>query len=59
MPAELVPENFWLLADPTQEVLVEDWPAFSQRAAVPLRQLATGTLGADLPYSPAGAQDDR
>lgn len=39
MTAAEIPENFWLLADPSQEVLIDGRPAFSQLAPVPLHQL--------------------
>jgi hypothetical protein len=38
MSAAQVPENFWLLADPSLEVLIDGRPAFSQVAPVPLSQ---------------------
>ncbi|HEX8093102.1 hypothetical protein [Jatrophihabitans sp.] len=50
MSAAHVPENFWLLADPDQEVLIAGRPAFSQLAPVPLRQLGTDTITAGEPY---------
>jgi len=49
MPAAHVPENFWMLADPSQEVLVDGRPEFSQLAPVPLRQLGADPLAAE-PY---------
>ncbi|MDQ1741135.1 MAG: hypothetical protein QOE53_2787 [Pseudonocardiales bacterium] len=39
MSATQVPENFWVLADPSQEVLIDGRPAFSQLGPVPLPQL--------------------
>jgi hypothetical protein len=50
MSAAQVPENFWMLADPSQEVLMDGRPAFSQLAPVPLRQLGTDTITAGEPY---------
>jgi hypothetical protein len=50
-PAQ-VPENFWLLADPSQEVLIDGRPAFSQVAPVPLLLLH----GDQLPSAGPGAE---
>lgn len=52
MPAAQVPDGFWLLADPSQEVLIEDRPAFCQVAPVPLRQLGTDTRAVGAQYQP-------
>jgi hypothetical protein len=38
MSTTQVPDNFWLLADPSQEVLVAGRPAFSQLGPVLLSQ---------------------
>jgi hypothetical protein len=50
MSTTQVPDNFWLLADPSQEVLIDDRPAFSQLAPVPLHRLGTETMPAGEPY---------
>jgi hypothetical protein len=57
MSAAQVSGSFWLLADPLQEVLVDDRPAFCQLAPVPLRQLGTDTMTAGEPY--LADSDDR
>jgi hypothetical protein len=58
MSAARVPENFWLLADPSQEVLIDGRPAFSQLAPVPLRQLGTETIPPGEPYRAAPERQD-
>jgi hypothetical protein len=50
MSAARLPENFRLLADPSQEVLIDGRPAFSQLAPVPLRRLGSDTIPAGEPY---------
>jgi len=50
MSTAQLPDNFWLLADPSQEVLMDGRPAFSQLAVVPLRQL--GMVPAGEPATP-------
>ena len=52
MSAAQVPENFWLLADPSQEILVVGRPAFSQLAPVPLRHVGSEPVLADEPRLP-------
>jgi len=60
MSAAPVPDNFWLLADASQEVLIDGRPAFSQLAPVPLRQLGIDTLTAGESYRALpGTLDDR
>jgi len=55
MSAAEVPQNFWLLADPSQEVLMDGLPAFSQLAPVPLQQLDSDPMSsAELPRQAAG-----
>ena len=50
MPAAQEPEDFRLLADASQEVLVDGHrPAFSQLAPVPLRQLGSDPTAAREP----------
>jgi hypothetical protein len=58
MSAAQLPENFWLLADPSQEVLIDGRPAFSQLAPVPLRQLGSDTIPAGEPYRAAAERHD-
>jgi hypothetical protein len=58
MSAAPVPDNFWLLADPSQEVLIDRRPAFSQLAPVPLRQLGTDTIPAGEPYRAGPDSED-
>jgi hypothetical protein len=58
MSAAPVPENFWLLADPSQEVLIDGRPSFSQLAPVPLRQLGSDTIPAAEPYRAAADRHD-
>jgi hypothetical protein len=48
MSAAQVPDNFWLLADPALEVLIDRRPAFSQKAAVPLHQFGDPMSSAEL-----------
>jgi hypothetical protein len=50
MSAAQVPEHFWMLADPSQEVLEHDRPPFCQLAPVPVRQLDADMLAAAEPY---------
>jgi hypothetical protein len=50
MSAARLPDNFWMLADPSQEVLIDGRPPFSQLAPVPLRQLGIDTIPAGEPY---------
>lgn len=50
MSAAQVPDSFWMLADPSQEVLIDARPAFSQLAPVPLPQFGTETMPAVEPY---------
>lgn len=49
-PAAQWPEDFLLLADPSQEVLIEERPRFSQLAPVPLKQVGTDTVVAGESY---------
>jgi hypothetical protein len=58
MSAAPLPENFWLLADPAQEVLMNGRPTFSQLAPVPLRQLGSDTIPAGEPYREAAGGFD-
>ncbi len=58
MSAELLPEDFWLLADPAQEILMAARPPFSQLAPVPLRQLGTDSIAAGEPYLPRTRRQD-
>ena len=50
MSAAHLPENFWMLADPSQEVLIDGRPEFCQLAPVPLRQLDADPIGVAEPY---------
>lgn len=59
MSAAQEPEYFRLLADPSQEVLVEDRPAFSQLAPVPLRQLGSDPAASREPHPMAEATPER
>ena len=45
-----LPENFWMLADPSQEVLLDGRPEFCQLGPVPLRQVGADSLTAGEPY---------
>lgn len=47
--AQQFPEYLRLLGDPSQEVLIERRPAFSQLAPVPLRQLKAQVIAAAEP----------
>ena len=49
MSAAQVPENLWMLADPSLEILIDGRPAFSQLAPVPLRHLGTEPFLVDEP----------
>ncbi|HEV2885438.1 MAG TPA: hypothetical protein VGX49_00885 [Jatrophihabitans sp.] len=49
---ELLPDDLRLLADPSQEVLMDHRPAFSQLAAVPLPELGIDSRVAAEPYRP-------
>jgi hypothetical protein len=52
MSIELLPDDFWLLADPSQEVLMDRPPAFSQLAPVPLAQVGTDWTRVGEPHVP-------
>ncbi len=52
MSIEQTPEGLQLLADPSQEVLIERRPAFSQLAPVPLRHLQAQLIAAGEPHLP-------
>jgi hypothetical protein len=54
MSYEQLPESLRLLADPSQEVLIDRQPAFSQLAPVPLRHLGVDSVTAGEPYLPRG-----
>ncbi|MDQ1722689.1 MAG: hypothetical protein QOI26_2423 [Pseudonocardiales bacterium] len=55
MSAEPLPEDLRLLADPSQEVLIDGRPAFSQLASVPLRHLGAESIVAAEPDPPKTA----
>lgn len=61
MAAPWLPEDSYrLLADPSQEVLIERRPALRQLAPVPLRRLGTdpsGTAEPDRRSEPASLRD--
>lgn len=50
MSIEQLPQGLRQLADPSQEVLLERRPAFSQLAPVPLCQLGAESLAAGEPH---------
>jgi hypothetical protein len=58
MTAEQPPADFWLLADPAQEVLVEGQPLVRLLAPVPLRTLGLDSAVAGEPYRPNAAAAD-
>jgi hypothetical protein len=49
---EQLPADLRLLADPSQEVLIDHRPAFSQLAAVPLSEQGIDSRVAAEPYRP-------